>query len=480
MRWISVIYSATHFQAEAILKICQDFTPKVYTQIDRFEFPFESQIEASSMPSRQEGLLLEVHASLRLFGGLHALTQTLQKRLLALANPIEQTAEPQPYLKLASANTAWLAWCLCKLAPNTLTMEAQTPIHCDADPRTLQSLPVHALDLSASDRLLMMQCGFETVGDLMKQTREELARRFGPSLLRQFDLLSGREAYTASLHTGLNVYEDQAEMPFHATDQARIERLVFELLCRLEASLIKTKLRAERLDFQFIQAHTVIPMQVISAQGLQNAKDWALLVHFQLGQIQFQDDVRWIKLRCEHMTPAFDHNGTWLPDPNTDKKQWIELCDKLKARLGEDIVKMAYTIPDPRPELSFEYRAPKANGKATPARPKQQIGNGRGNKVASGLVSTNAHLAESAIRPLWLLPKPERLRGKTPNWNDGAEWRLLSGPERIDFGWWGQQACKRDYYRALNKELTQAWLFCEEEFQHGKSFTHWYIHGYFG
>lgn len=486
MRWISVIYSAEYFQAEAILKICQGFTPKVYIQIDRFE----SQIEGCDTPSRQQGLLLEVHASLRLFGGIQALMDSLGERLCALRIPKHSVAEPilmdehghtRPYyLKLATADTAWLAWCLCKQVTNFEINQTRNLTQSDPYEDSFNTLPVDTLDLSPSDRQLMMQFGFETTGDLMKHTRDDLARRFGLSLLRQLDLLSGRESYTGCAQQEVAIFEDQAEMPFHATDQARIEQLIFQLLCRLEISLIKTKLRAEQLEFQFIQAHKMIPMRVVSAQGLQLAKDWALLIHFQLGQIQFEDDVRWIKLRCEHMVPAFDHNGTWLPDFNTDKKQWIELCDKLRARLGEDVIKIAHTIPDPRPELSFEYRVPDPNGKAVPSIQKQKSGYDRGNKTPSGIVSSNERLSESAVRPLWLLPKPERLRGKAPNWNSDAEWRLLSGPERIDFGWWGKQACKRDYYRALNKELAQAWLFCEEEFHQGKSFIHWYIHGYFG
>lgn len=485
MRWISVIYSAKYFQTEAILKICQEFTPKVYTQIDRFE----SQIEGCEQSCRREGLLLEVHGSLRLFGGAQALMQSLQERLHTLLKQHHQTEEPtlldetgetRPHMKLASADTAWLAWCLCKQAPNYQVNAVQKFASSTSDEYALHALPVQALDLSPNDRQLMMQFGFETVADLMKHAREDLARRFGPSLLRQLDLLSGREAYTGCAQPEMDIYEDQAEMPFHATDQTRIEKLIFQLLCRLENSLMKTKLRAEQLDFQFIQAHEVIPMRVVSAQGLQLAKDWALLIHFQLSQIRFKDDVRWIKIRCERMVPAFDHNGTWLPDPNTDRQQWVELCDKLRARLGEDVIKMAYTIPDPRPELSFEYRASSSIGNGASDRLKQKTGSEKGNKIPSGIVSSNERLPESSVRPLWLLPKPERLRGKAPNWNSNAEWRLLSGPERIDFGWWGKQACKRDYYRALNKELAQAWIFCEEEFHHGKSFINWYIHGYFG
>jgi protein ImuB len=472
MRWISVIYSASYPQAEAILRICQEFTPKVYTQIDRFETP----IENSDTPIRYQGLLLEVHGSLRLFGGLQQLMRQLWSRLYIFNNTTsqsgkllepDQTEQTNLPFKVGSASTAWLAWCMAKSQPHNqyhgFTVEKGSPHLQPCEQQALKDLPLYALDLSKSDRQLMMQCGFETLGDLMKQARDELARRFGLNLLHQFDLLSGTEAFAAAAHPELETYEDQEEMPFHATDQNRIEKVIFQLLCRLQTKLVQRKQKAERLDFQFVQAHNVIPMQTISARGLQNAQDWALLVQYQLGRMKFHDDVRWIKLRCDQLTPAFDHNGTWLPDPNTDKKQWIELCDKLKARLGDDAVKQAYTVPDPRPELSFEYRMLNPTG-----------------KNQTGIVNTHMRLPKSAIRPLWLLPTPERLRGRAPCWDGIAEWRLLSGPERIDFGWWGKQACQRDYYRALNREMTQAWLFCEEEFHQGRTFTYWYIHGYFG
>lgn len=502
MRWISVIYSASHLEAEAILKVCQHFTPKVYIQIDRFETP----VEGSDTPVRYQGLLFEVQGSLRLFGGLQQLIEQLIVRLMEhLKQHLWESSstqcthsapetklleldktEPLNYcFKLATANTAWLAWCLAKVQPciqansqpnyqtisqfkyqSNLLTEAE--LNQSADEDVLKSLPVQVLDLSIPDRQLMMQCGFETIGDLLSQPRDELAKRFGLSLLHQFDLLSGKQAFAVSAQPELISYEDQLEMPFHATDQSRIEKVIFQLLCRLQTSLVQSKRKAERLDFLFIQAHGVIPMQVISAHGLQHAKDWALLIQYQLSRLRFQDDVRWIKIRCEKFISAFDHNGTWLPDLNTDKKQWVELCDKLIARLGGDVVKLAYTIPDPRPEQSFEYRTPSKNEKSPNF------------KNQTGIVSTNIRLPESAVRPLWLLPAPLRLKGKAPDWSNTGDWHLLSGPERIDFGWWDKNARKRDYYRALNKDLTQAWLFCEEEFHQGKSTLNWYIHGYFG
>ena len=69
-------------------------------------------------------------------------------------------------------------------------------------------------------------------------------------------------------------------------------------------------------------------------------------------------------------------------------------------------------------------------------------------------------------RPLWLLdpPRPANAKG----------FKLLDGPERIDVGWWEDdaRALEWDYFVAVAKTGARRWLYRDRE-------QRWYLHGYF-
>ena len=82
-------------------------------------------------------------------------------------------------------------------------------------------------------------------------------------------------------------------------------------------------------------------------------------------------------------------------------------------------------------------------------------------------------------RPLWMLPEPEPLtvREGYP-WHEGRLC-LLSGPERLETGWWDADGISRDYYEAYNPRGRRLWVFRVRQRQHADA-GHWYLHGYFG
>ena len=71
-------------------------------------------------------------------------------------------------------------------------------------------------------------------------------------------------------------------------------------------------------------------------------------------------------------------------------------------------------------------------------------------------------------RPLWLLQKPVAIEPR----EESLE--LVSGPERIESGWWDEQDVARDYYTAKNGRGQRLWVFRDHR-------THsWFLHGLFG
>src|SRR5690606_32064119 len=135
---------------------------------------------------------------------------------------------------------------------------------------------------------------------------------------------------------------------------------------------------------------------------------------------------------------------------------WPQLAERLRARLGDKAVRSFALHPDHRPERAWRSctavaagagapgpgqhaaRRPAAGARAGHAAAAGAGASGRaGARHGSGGIATstrtgsdgNAHRDRPLHpRPIWLLPRPLPLRGHVA--------RLLSGPERIETGWW--------------------------------------------
>jgi protein ImuB len=91
------------------------------------------------------------------------------------------------------------------------------------------------------------------------------------------------------------------------------------------------------------------------------------------------------------------------------------------------------------------------------------------------------------------LPHPSGLQAVERPWLDGRPLRLLSGPERIESGWWDGEAVARDYFIAGDEEGALLWVYRQrlqataaaEGISQGSPGTaqppaHWFLHGWFG
>ena len=79
------------------------------------------------------------------------------------------------------------------------------------------------------------------------------------------------------------------------------------------------------------------------------------------------------------------------------------------------------------------------------------------------------------LRPVWLLAPPEPLaaRDERPLLG-GRELQLLSGPERIEAGWWDGGDARRDYFVAVDGAGRWLWIFRDPRPPGG-----WFLHGIF-
>ena len=85
-------------------------------------------------------------------------------------------------------------------------------------------------------------------------------------------------------------------------------------------------------------------------------------------------------------------------------------------------------------------------------------------------------------RPVWLLQKPEPLpeRQSRPLL-EGKPLQLLSGPERIEAGWWDAGLAERDYFIAQADDGALVWIYrARLPLSASEEAQGWFMQGRFG
>jgi protein ImuB len=119
-----------------------------------------------------------------------------------------------------------------------------------------------------------------------------------------------------------------------------------------------------------------------------------------------------------------------------ESEDWAALLERLQARLGREAVFGVTTVPDHRPEHAWRRIEP---GDWDPH-----------------------EFHQPGPRPAWLLEAPRRL--------EEGRFELVTGPERIECGWWDGDEARRDYFVA-RLEASLGWVYREN--------GEWYLHGLF-
>jgi protein ImuB len=105
--------------------------------------------------------------------------------------------------------------------------------------------------------------------------------------------------------------------------------------------------------------------------------------------------------------------------------------------------------------------------------------------VTKGLpVADAAVLPDQALWPTWLLVPPLKLAVKHQQPHYQGPLTLLSGPQRMEAGWWGaQEFALRDYFVARSEPpLALLWIYCErlrESQGVDEAGPDWYLQGVF-
>ncbi|OZI41264.1 DNA polymerase [Bordetella genomosp. 5] len=386
-----------------------------------------------------DSLLLDVGASLMVFGGPRALYRRVRDTLAAL----------DLQAGIAVAPTARGAWLLAR-SPGRRRVLREPALA-----RRLDALPLVLLP-EAQPRLAWLQgLGCKRLADLRRLPRAGLQRRSDPALLRALDAAYGDAAevhawLTPPAHfearTELMDYVEHAEALLHVSGRLTEQLSGWLGAQRLAVRAITLTLEHER------GRHARDPSQLhlAMAEPVWQSAHLRGLLRERLSRLELAAPVIAVTLSAPLTVDMPAISTTLFPEPGGNATDHARLLDLLCARLGPEQVRRPAPLADHRPEVANRWVALEAAGGRPPVLP------------------------PALERPFWLIEPAQALeiRAHRPVYQ-GQALRLTRGPERIESGWWDAINTQRDYFVAEDAAGARYWLYRER----GGETARWFLHG---
>jgi len=431
---------------------------------------------AVSLQSGQATVLMEVQASLRLFGGLESMHRQVRQALAPLRHRVRIAAAP------TALGAALLArWGRAAVAPLEAAAAASRLVLGPHATRLRELAPLLAraplwlLGPGREHWEALQGMGLHTLSDLRDLPRAGLARRFGEELLLDLDRAFGRVPDPRLALELPTRFESRLELHQRADNAEQVLGAASVLLARLVAwaQARHGRIVAFTLAMQHEARHPqrggAVPATELRIEMAEPALDAAhlqLLLRERLAQTRLAVPTLELRLRCRDLVAAAPPNGELFPTRGSEAIGLARLLERLRARLGDAQVLHLEPVADHRPERSSRS-VPVQGGKRAGA-----VAGGVSGVIARESAEPTANawpspdlarpLEEQVLplhRPVWLLPEPVPLpeRDALP-WLDGRPLQLVSGPERIEAGWWDGAPAARDYFIAMAHDGSLVWV----------------------
>lgn len=397
-----------------------------------------------------EAVLMEVAASLRLFGGA-----------ITLAARVQADAPTLGVSSLAWAPTALGALALARADIGGI----------DAVPldERLDPLPVAALTAAVPHETTLAQLGCRTLGELRALPRGGITRRFGAALIDAMDRAYGLRAEQFAWVTVPETFTAKVEL------MARVETamaLVFaakRLLLQLHGWLVARNAGVTTFTLSWVH-DTMRPKDVgvgdalviRTAEPMRDVDHLSHLLAEQLARVQLAAPVECLELVVDDVRDYAPPNASLLPDASADRESLTLALERIAARLGPERVLRPALVEDARPEWAQQWRPASEPVRPKPTRP------------------------DGMPQPTFLLPEPLRLAVRSNRPLYQGELQLLLGPHRVEGGWWHRvqlaggtaesRQVARDYWVALSAHAGALWVF---QTRVAGEDAAWFLHGMF-
>lgn len=413
--------------------------------------PLVAQVDAA--------LVLEVSASVRLFGGGPALLQALLHDEDALA-PVASTP------RMTQGRTALVALARLQLPPLP-----RLPI---------DALPVHTLAAAAPHLPTLARLGVHDWGSLRALPRGGMARRFGAALLDALDCAYGQRPEPYPWLTVPEVFDQTLELAAQVDAAPTLLFGARRLLAQLGLWLRLRQRGALALDLQWQldarrsnAAHTDAHhsgdgwgrLQLRTAQASQDMRHWERLFAEQLARVSLPAPVLYLRLRAPATQPLQGESRSLLPDAQRPGDPLHQMLERVAARLGPGSVLRVALQDDHRPESMQHWHA----ADPAPAGYRQ------------GAQHQTLCDPDAGLYPTWLCESPQPLQTDAhgaPRFHGPLT--LLAGPQRIEAaGWDDAPGVQRDYFIARSAASGLLWVFRQRLQRSGPGAAAWFLHGVF-
>jgi protein ImuB len=401
-----------------------------------------------------DAIVLEIGASLTLFGGLASLLRRLRHEIAAFGLSHS----------LAAAATATAAHVLATQADGIAIP------HAGPLASALGAVPLATSGLDAGAIAALRGMGFRNLRDLFRLPRAELARRVGPDALDHLDRMRGLIAETIPRYRPADRFERRFEFASGIESEGALGFALQRLVRELATFLVARDGGVER--FTLVLGHergasTRIEVGLVAPQ--RDAAALFELARARLERIELAAPVHALGLIADDLPPLCPLHVDLFETRHREALDWPALVERLRARLGDEALRGLHRVADHRPERAWRF-APWNESPFRIAGPAASRGLRDGNRTEDDGSNPIAEKKQAGsrpqTRPFWLLKRPIRLR-------TGPK-RLLAGPERIESGWWDDDDNKRDYYVIETRLGQRAWAFVPVGSSSG-----WILHGWF-
>jgi len=388
------------------------------------------QLSATLYLYPPQGLLFKTQDMRRLYRDMahywHSLQQPLQRRHLSYF--------------YAAAHTPLTAQILALAHKNQLCQSAQEAT------RLLDQLPIDEAGFSPVLNEQLQRLGLRLLGQVQALSRPKLGKKLGIELVQHLQHLYHEQPVALPAYRPQEYFSQQLPLLYEVEHSPGLRFPLSRLLQAMEAFLHSRQLQVARVKLGLIyREQDATWLQIGSAAGEYQAKLWLDLIMLRLEQLELNAPVIGLHLKGHQQGSREVVNQSLFDTTPTSQLNPGQLLGRLQNKLGNHCIQHLGLCDDYRPEHS------------TYNQQWQHLDNRQ---------QTQKH-PTSALRPSILLPLPRMLAGK-PRYG----WQQLQGPERIQSGWWDNQAICRDYFIMRNPQGQLCWLFRNHQ-------EEWFIHGYF-
>ena len=442
-----------------------------------------------SVVLQQDTVLIEVSASLRLFGGA---------RLLAKAMLGTVRNAGVDHLSFAAAPTAAAASVLARVdptamhQPRAIAKPAAAARRKPSMPNRLDALPLPAVlqawGQSTALTELLHGIGCRTLGDVRRLPRTGLKRRGGQGLMDRVERTYGDAPDPQTWYEGPPNFELGIELLHRADNAAALVFAAQRLAQPLVGWLTQRWLAATRVSLRMkhqtehrrARDDTVLTLTL--GEPSREAAQIMLLLRERLQRLTLPAPTYALVLNLDESVSHAGRACNFWHSGAAQHEGEIALIDRLSARLGAERVQRALLHADHRPEHAMAWITAQ-NHPLQASASKHDAGSTGLNKPTSESLSASKPVKSlrsrcHPLRPSWLLKEPLALPEQDDRpWHQGAPLHIVSRAERIEAGWFDGALASRDYHLAVGADQRCVWVYRERRADQA---SRWFLHGIFG